>query len=59
MMLFRLLPAICFVAMLCGVALSIAVVQIDDIDDRTIVQFSGLNPVNSQAGFVSVHQTRH
>lgn len=57
-MLFRLLPAICFIAMLCGIVLSIAVVRIGDIHDRTVAQYSGVNPANELPGFVSIHAVR-
>lgn len=58
-MLFRLLPAICFIAMLCGIVLSIAVVRIGDIHDRTVAQYPGVNPVNELPGFISTHAVRH
>ncbi|MGV1880416.1 hypothetical protein A6U86_30720 [Rhizobium sp. AC27/96] len=58
MMLFRLLPAICFIAMLCGIVLSIAVVRIGDVHIRAAVQYSGVDPINGPPGFIRVHAMR-
>lgn len=55
MMLSRLLPAICFIAVLCGIVLSIAVVRISDIHARAVAQYSGANPIYGQAGFIKVN----
>lgn len=53
-MLFRLLPAICFVAMLCGIVLSIAVVRIGDVHVQSVMQYSGVQPIHRSHGLISI-----
>lgn len=58
MILFRLLPAICFIAMLCGVVLSIAAVRVGEVHIHAAVQYSGMSPGNGLPGFINIRAVR-